>query len=146
MSLLYLPFLLQGILMSIDEFIHQRRGLGKWERLGHPLDTLTVIVPFSFLAYYPYTPQRLTIYIVMSIFSCLFITKDEFIHKTECGAVESWIHSVLFILHPIIFLCGGFLWIDYPGNSFITMFPYVLITFFTYQILKWSFLWRPQEK
>ncbi len=43
-ALLLAPLAVQGIAMAVDELhFHRRRGLGRWERLGHPLDTLTVL-------------------------------------------------------------------------------------------------------
>jgi hypothetical protein len=40
---LFIPFALQMCCMAVDEVhFHRQRGLPRWERLGHPLDTLTV--------------------------------------------------------------------------------------------------------
>ncbi len=40
---LFIPFALQTCCMAVDEVhFHRQRGLPRWERLGHPLDTLTV--------------------------------------------------------------------------------------------------------
>ncbi len=42
--LLLIPFLVQTFLITFDEwYFHLKRGLPKWERIGHPLDTLTAI-------------------------------------------------------------------------------------------------------
>ena len=47
-----LPFFLQGLAIFFDEFyFHHRRGLGKWEKVGHPLDTLTVLMAYLFLLF-----------------------------------------------------------------------------------------------
>lgn len=142
MSYLYLPFIIQSILMGYDEVLHNKRGLGVWERLGHPLDTLTVFVPLSMIALNNYTESRLTIYIILAVFSCLFITKDEFVHHRECSSVETWIHSVLFVLHPMIFLSSGILWKNDPDNLFLSLQPMMVGVFMMYQILRWSFLWK----
>ncbi len=146
MSYLYLPFILQGILMGVDEQIHVKRGLGQWERLGHPLDTLTVIIPLTFIAFTPFSEEGLTIYIVMAVFSCLFITKDEFIHSKECSPMENWLHALLFVLHPMIFLSAGVLWKYYPENSFLSYQPVIVFVFMIYQILRWSIPWKQQTK
>ena len=144
MSYLYLPFILQGILMGLDEKIHMDRGLGRWERLGHPLDTLTVLVPMSFIAFYPQTDSNLTAFIVMALFSCLFITKDEFVHSKECSPFENWLHAVLFILHPVLFLSAAKLWQE--GSDFIRYQPMMILVFMIYQILRWSIPWTQQRK
>lgn len=142
MSYLYLPFLIQSILMGYDEVLHHKRGLGIWERLGHPLDSLTVFVPLSMIAMNDYNESRLTMYSILAVFSCLFITKDEFVHHRECSSVETWIHSVLFVLHPMIFLSSGILWKNDPNNFFLTLQPALVGIFMIYQILRWSFLWK----
>lgn len=142
MSWLSLPFLLQGILMFWDERLHQRRGLGTWERLGHPLDTMTVFVPLSYVAMNEISPQRLTVFCILAGFSCLFITKDEFVHTKECRGLEHWIHSVLFVLHPVIFLCTGLLWKHDPENQFLSYQPLIVGFFMTYQIARWSIPWK----
>lgn len=146
MVYLTIPFILQGILMSIDEVLHMKRGLGTWERLGHPLDTFTVFVPLSFIALNEYSIDNLKIYGILSVFSCFFITKDEFVHSTECTKFESWLHSVLFILHPMIFFCSGFLWKDHPDNEFLSYQPLIIGIFMIYQILKWSIPWKKQAR
>jgi hypothetical protein len=146
MSYLYLPFILQSLFMAIDEELHKKRGLGLWERLGHPLDTLTVFVPLSFVAIREVTETNMTVFIILAVFSCLFITKDEFIHAKECSAFENWLHSVLFILHPMIFLSTAVLWKYHPANEFLTYQPLMVGAFMTYQILKWSIPWKDLSK
>lgn len=142
MSYLYLPFIIQGILMFFDERIHKKRGLGVWERLGHPLDTLTVFVPLSYVAVNKFSESGLTIFLILAIFSCLFITKDEFIHAEECKGIENWIHSLLFVIHPMIFVATGILWKYYPDNAFLFYQPIVVGVFMMYQVITWSFIWK----
>ena len=146
MSYLYIPFIIQGILMGVDERIHARRGLGLWERFGHPLDTLTVFVPLSYVAINEYTKNGLTIFIILSVFSCIFITKDEFVHRRECSALECWIHAILFVLHPMIFLCTAILWMNHPENEFIIYQPMAVGIFMIYQIFRWSIPWKQMAR
>src|SRR5262249_11498801 len=43
------PSLLQAPAMAVDEgWYHNRRGLPRWERIGHPLDTLTVAATYGY--------------------------------------------------------------------------------------------------
>ena len=132
--------------MTIDEYIHHQRGLGMWERLGHPVDTLTVFVALSYVALNPYTSETLTVYLMLSGFSCLVITKDEFVHTKECGAFENWLHALLFILHPVIFLSAGLLWRDEPENQFLDYWAIMVGVFMLYQILRWSIPWKEIRK
>src|SRR3990167_10478936 len=103
-----LPFLLQAIVIGIDEgWFHLRRGLPRWERIGHPLDTLTVLICMGYVLFVPYSKTAIFPYLLLSIFSCLMVTKDEFVHKEHCPASEHWLHALLFILHPITFVAAG---------------------------------------
>jgi hypothetical protein len=145
MKLLYLPFIIQGILMGIDEVFHMKRGLGLWERLGHPLDSLTVFVPLAYIAINECISISSTVFIILATFSCLFITKDEFVHASECKGIENWLHSMLFILHPVVFLCAFLLWRDHPEDQFIQFQPLVVGFFMLYQILRWSIPWKPAK-
>lgn len=108
---LMIPFTLQAIVMTVDEFYyHHKRGLPLWERIGHPLDTLSVLACFGWLVSYPYSSFNLSVYIGLSIFSCFFITKDEWVHADLCVPGEQWAHSILFVLHPLVLGAAGFTW------------------------------------
>ncbi len=141
--LIALPFLLQGLAIFVDEFyFHHKRGLPPWERIGHPLDTITVLTGFAFVAYAPPTERNLWVYIGLAIFSCLFVTKDEAVHAKLCDGAESWLHAVLFILHPLGFIAAGFIWFSENfSNLKPLLFGQVLIValFLIYQIGYWNF-------
>jgi hypothetical protein len=140
--ILYLPFIFQGLVMMVDEFIiHEKRGLPNWERYGHPMDSFTVVAAFLFLLNFPWSPGNQNIYLGLCIFSCLFITKDEFIHQKESSALEHWLHSLLFLLHPVTFWCAALIWKENPGHPFLVVQTIIISTFMVYQILRWSSLW-----
>ena len=40
------------------------------------------------------------VYAGLAVFSCLFVTKAEWLHARLCGPGEQWIHSLLFLLQP----------------------------------------------
>lgn len=106
-----LPFLCQGALMVADEFVyHRRRGLGRWEAIGHPLDTITVAAALSFLLLAERSVTNFLLFAGLAVFSCLFVTKDEFVHQAQCSPAEHWLHALLFLLHPAVFFAAGFLW------------------------------------
>jgi hypothetical protein len=102
-ALALIPFIIQGIVIVLDEYVyHLKRGLPKWERIGHPLDTLSVIACFAFVLFVPYESSLIKYYVMIAIFSCLLITKDEFVHKHHCPAAEQWLHAILFVNHSVL--------------------------------------------
>jgi hypothetical protein len=149
------PFVLQALITFFDEFyFHHKRGLPLWERIGHPLDTLTVLACYVFLKTHSFSEGNLAIYLGLVGFSCLFITKDEFVHHENSNAPEQWLHSVLFILHPIVLLSMLFTWVAPESISFITIKDqqvfqtffegqfYIILLFLSYQIIYWSIPWK----
>src|SRR3989338_11634098 len=108
---IFAPFFLQACAMFFDElYFHRRRGLPLWERLGHQLDTLSVLAVFSYTLLVDFSEDRLRIYLALASFSCLLVIKDEFIHYRLCSAWEMVLHGFLFILHPLVFLSLALIW------------------------------------
>ncbi len=145
--ILIIPFIIQAVAISIDEFyFHHRRGLGRWEQLGHPLDTLTVISLYVFCVIAPFNYSNLLIYICLASFSCLFVTKDEFIHNKLCSGAEQWLHSILFLIHGLTSVSLGVLWsLGFSYNlgllnvsEFLISQIFILSIFCIYQILYWN--------
>lgn len=144
-----LIFLFQGVAIFFDEFyFHHRRRLPRWERLGHPIDTLSVLICYALVLFLEPSEKLLTLYGAAAIFSCVLITKDEFVHQAKCSGGETWLHSVLFILHPLSLILAGLIWyghfLDPVSTQFLwTAFQgqfFLIAIFFCYQILYWSFL------
>jgi hypothetical protein len=140
----YLPLFAQVCAMTIDEFyFHQRRGLDRWEKLGHPVDTFFFILCCALLVFHSGGLAHVqSLYIALSVLSCVAITKDEFVHKDACHPMEMWLHALLFVLHPV---CLYALWMiteSDEGHASIAVFFAGLILFFIYQILYWNFLRR----
>jgi hypothetical protein len=144
--LLLVPPFLQTIAMVFDEWVcHKKRGLGRWERLGHPLDTLSVAACYGWLvARPPGTPNALIVYVALAAFSCLLITKDEFVHVQVCDAREAWLHSVLFVLHPVVFFAFGTLWLM-GHTGFIRIQLGLTLAFAVYQFVYWSMWWKTRH-
>lgn len=142
-SIFLLPFAMQGVVMIIDEFYyHRKRGLPLWEKIGHPLDTLSVLACYGFLLSSPPNDRNLSWYAGLCLFSCLLVTKDEFVHAKVCTPGEIWLHSLLFVLHPITLYLGGFLWMNEESSLFIQIQFAILALFFVYQSFFWSFYGR----
>ncbi len=158
-TLILLPFIIQAIVIALDEYIyHIKRGLPKWERIGHPIDTLSVIGCFAFILFVPYESSMIKYYVITAIFSCLLITKDEFVHKHHCPAGEQWLHAVLFVNHSILLAVMGLMWPKIHGQEIFDWLPSVEILvpflwsqgifaslFFLYQVIYWNFIYLPAE-
>lgn len=152
-----LPFLFQGLLMAFDEWrYHIRRSLPLWERIGHPMDTISFLACILFVLFVPFDISSIKWYVMLSLFSCLLVTKDEFVHHDVCPKEEQWIHALLFTLHPIMLTLLGFIWPAIYGEGvFLTLFDnpealeiFVILLsgfvslFFLYQVIAWNILWR----
>lgn len=133
-------FLLQGLILFVDEFFfHRHRGLPTWEIIGHPLDSLSVVACFAFLYFFDYSATTFVIYLVLAVFSCVLITKDEFIHTAQATAQENWLHSLLFILHPIPLISAGWLWMASTEKPTFALMGTFVFSFMLYQIGYWGF-------
>ena len=137
------PVAVQGALLLVDEFaFHHARGLGRWERYGHPLDTLSTLCCFLAPALFPFRGAAPWVYAALCVFSCAFVTKDEGVHANQCGAMEHRLHALLFVVHPIVFFGFGLLWAFRPlavvplAWGQITLMAIV----FAYQVLFWVIL------
>lgn len=155
-----IPFVLQAICMLFDEgYFHVRRGLPQWEKIGHPIDTLSVLVCMGIVLLLPFSGKMLTLYCSLAALSCFLVTKDEFVHKEYCPAAENWLHALLFTLHPVMLICAGFIWpvmqgvevspwisrwLDAPVQlSLFLKSQFILMSLFLlYQILFWNIIWK----
>jgi hypothetical protein len=162
--LIVIPFIVQLIAMSVDEgYFHWKRGLPRWERIGHPIDTLSVLVCFLFVLFVPFSSGALKIFIGLGAVSSLLVTKDEFVHKHHCPASENWLHALLFINHPIILTATGLIWcaissqatpqwiagwLDQPQELRVFLVFQAIGSgiFMIYQIVYWNFIWKEKQK
>jgi 2-polyprenyl-6-hydroxyphenyl methylase/3-demethylubiquinone-9 3-methyltransferase len=137
-ALLLAPVAIQGAVMLVDELVfHRRRGLPRWERIGHPLDTLTVAACLVWLIAMPPSQPALSVYIGLAVFSTLFVTKDEAVHARLCGAGEHWLHAVLFALHPIVLGALGILW--WTGHPTVLAVQLAaVLAIGLYQVVYWN--------
>ncbi|HEU4411540.1 MAG TPA: hypothetical protein VFS43_40215 [Polyangiaceae bacterium] len=143
-ALLLAPAALQALAMVVDEaWFHRRRGLPRWERVGHPVDTASVALCYGWLlARSPGDPGALSVYAGLALASCLLVTKDEFVHARHCAPGEHWLHAVLFVLHPIVFLAFGAHWRSGGDPAIIALQLALTLAFMTYQIAYWSLPWK----
>lgn len=142
-ALVVLAFAGQAAAMFVDErMFHRRRGLPKWERVGHPLDTLTVLACYAWLlAARPSMPNAV-VYVALVMASSLFVTKDEPVHANRCSPGEQWLHAVLFVLHPIVLFGAGWLWWTQRFHLVLAGQLAISAGFALYQLLYWNGPWR----
>ena len=139
LAVLALPFAMQAATMAADEFVcHRKRGLPLWERIGHPIDSLTSVAAYAWLVATRPTKGHLEHYAVLAAISCFFVTKDEAVHATRCTATEHWLHAVLFILHPVVFVATGYLWWTGQLPALVLTQLSLGAAFAVYQLLYWS--------
>lgn len=161
---LFLPIILQFLIVGFDEvYYHNKRVLQRSEQIGHALDTLTVLLPFALILLVPPTATAVLIYTLLSIFSCLFITKDELGYHNLCEAGERWLHAMAFTLHPLVFVAAGLLWpamrlstssnqpfelLRYRGDEvyFIAGNAVLLLLFSIYEVIPRDIIWAPLLK
>lgn len=130
--------LVHGVLMMADEFyFHHRRFVPVWERIGHPLDTLTVLFCFGILGFAPQTYFFELLFWVGVAVSCVFVVKDEIVHFRHCQAGEMILHGLLFVLHPVLLYSAYLCWSANQG--ILKLFCGVLFLFMSYQIIYWNF-------
>lgn len=150
-----LVVILHGLSILFDEFyFHRKRGLPLWERIGHPLDTLSVIICYSIIFILIPNQVNQYLYAAACLISCVLITKDEFIHQKYCTGGELWIHSILFILHPLVLIMAYLIWVDHYSASQASSILWSILSLqlglqmalFIYQIIFWGYLWKPKLK
>jgi 2-polyprenyl-6-hydroxyphenyl methylase / 3-demethylubiquinone-9 3-methyltransferase len=133
-ALLVVPLALQAVAMAVDEgWFHRRRGLPRWERIGHPLDTLTIALCLGWLL----IAGPDAVYVALAVGSTLFVTKDEWVHARHCSPGEQWLHAVLFALHPVVLAMFALLW--WQGATTILAVQLALVLAFgVYQVVYWN--------
>ena len=150
--LLTSPFALMAVLMAVDEgHFHRQRGLGRFEALGHPADALSVALPLALAAFAPLGIPWLVAFVVLALFSCVFVTKDEGVHLAECPPAEQRLHALLFMLHPLVFFTAHRLWAVRAGGSavsgWILRMELLAVTLVgIYQLFAWRKAWLPTRE
>lgn len=141
MSLLAAALAVQGAAILVDEFgFHHRRELPRWERWGHPLDTLTALAPFLLMAVTAPGGAASLAILALMLFSCGFVTKDEWVHARLCGGEEGWLHALMFMLHPTIFVLAWSVWREAGPQPLFWHVTGALALFCAYQALYWNLI------
>jgi hypothetical protein len=128
--------------MLVDELhFHRARGLPRWERIGHPLDTLSVLACWCLVLTVDPGRGPLRWYVALACLSCLLVTKDELVHAERCEPLEHWLHALLFILHPIVLGVGAWLWLTHQRTP-LWLFAATTAAFGAFQTVYWNLPWR----
>lgn len=132
--------------MFFDEFYyHHKRRLGKWESIGHPIDSFFFLICFGFCALFQISDFHFYIFIALSIISTLIITKDEWVHSEQSYPTENWLHSILFIIHPVALGALYFAW-KFNFKTVIQVQAFIIAVFMLYQIIYWNFMQGNQNE
>lgn len=130
---------LQGLVMLVDEFVfHRRRVLPRWERIGHPLDTLGFLAVFLMLGLAAPGPLSAAIVLTLMVLSCLLVTKDEWVHARLCGGGEAWLHALLFVVHPTVFFLAWQVWQQHGPQPLHLAYCALLTAWLIYQLVYWN--------
>jgi hypothetical protein len=128
--------------MLVDELhFHRARGLPRWERIGHPLDTLSVLACYGVALSLAPDRHNLGIYVAAAALSCLLVTKDELVHAGRCQPLEQWLHALLFMLHPIVLGASALLWFR-QERALLWLSASLTAVFACYQALYWNVPWK----
>ena len=137
------PFVVQAAVMFVDERVyHRRRGLPRYERIGHPIDTLSAALCYAWLVFARPTRAHACAYAAIAIVSALVVTKDEPIHARACSPGEHWVHALLFMLHPIVLGAAAYVWWTGRLRALLVAELALTIAFAAYQLAYWNGPWR----
>ncbi len=136
---------IQGMLLMYDDIVlHQRRGLPRWERIGHPIDTFFFALPIG-LAAWKGSETSASVYGGLALLSCLVILKDEWVHVGRINALEATIHAALFVIHPVTLYMAWQL--AKTGQTLGLLLAWTaLVCVVVFQIIHWNFGKGPHER
>ncbi len=136
---------IQGMLLMYDDIVlHQRRGLPRWERIGHPIDTFFFSLPIGLAAIKGFETSP-GVYGGLSLLSCVVILKDEWVHVGRINALEATIHAALFVAHPVTLYMAWQL--AKTGQTMGLLIAWMaLVGVAVFQIIHWNFGKGPHER
>lgn len=133
-----IAFLVQAMIIIFDEFyFHRARFLPRWELVGHPIDTFCLL--FFLLTIQTISRDSsmgLPAVIMTGVISCLVITKDEWVHKKHATGTESWLHALLFVIHPVVVGAFFLLWWSSEGAGLMRLATGAVALHFFYQVFE----------
>jgi hypothetical protein len=139
---------IHALLLAYDDIVlHRRRGLPRWERIGHPIDAAFFSFPIGFVAWMGASASP-SIYFILALMSCLIIIKDEWVHVKRINGLEATLHAALFVIHPVTLYTAWEL--GKTGQTSGLRWTWVaLLGVVAFQIVYWNFgggSHEPQER
>jgi len=120
------------LLLCIDElWFHRKRILTKKEKWSHRVDLILLLSCVATVLFFEYSDKTRIVFGILALLSILSITKDEVSHASSCSGSELWIHSLIFLSHPLMLITLGAIWPVIDGVSF---FLNVVIPFTTHHL------------
>lgn len=137
----------QGTLSLLDEALfHRWRVLGRTESWSHVFDTGFFALTISMPAFLTPTKTRLALFVLGALISSVGITKDNWIHERECSPGEQWIHSLLFVLHPLVLATLAWLWLEQKNPELRGACFLGALAGVTYQFTYWIGLGHAEQR
>jgi hypothetical protein len=143
--------LIHGALFMGDEYLfHKKRGLTRAEINNSLVDGALFLVPLVISIFFPFTIITKWIFLTTAFLSCISIVKNELFYHELCVR-ERLIHSLLYVLHPIILYSFYISWSqnyfhDYP-NFWMIQLIYIFFGTKTlaYRIIYWNYIFEPEK-
>lgn len=131
------------VFFLIDEPLHCKRGLNRWEKISHPVDALCSAITFAigYFACIYKTSLLFWSFCLTALITIIMSFKDEFVHKEHCSAQENLVHAAMFSLNAAA-LCFGSVVVLVEGSAwvFLVSGAFALLAML-WQISFW-FFWR----
>jgi hypothetical protein len=136
-----------ALLFAYDEyFLKRKRNLSVIEINSSLLDGILYIGLVAMTIFTTYSETLSSIYIAVSVLSCLSILKNELIYPLNINRDERIVHACLYVLHPLILYCFYHSW---SLNFFHTNMTYWLLQLgylvlgfktISYHVIYWHYI------
>ena len=138
--------IIHGILYTLDEYIlHRKRNLSQKEINNSIIDGVLFLVIVGLTIFTTYSEKLATVYIILSILSCLSIVKNEIFYE-DITTKERLVHALLYVFHPLILYAFFLSW---QADFFITNSSYWMMQLcyfaigfkvMSYHIIYWNYI------
>jgi hypothetical protein len=151
-TLLILIFL-HIVLFHLDEYyFHRKRPLTRKEVISMFVDGLLFLPPLMLAIFTTFSEELKILYIVLASLSCLSIVKNEcFMHSGICRK-ERLLHSLLYVLHPILLFS---FYLSWERNYFVHNINFWIVQVvylgaglrtLAHQLIYWNYIRENSEK
>jgi hypothetical protein len=111
-------FAVYGLILFIDEFaFHRRKGLA--ERRSQALDTFWMAACAGVVSFVEYGDMPRLVFGGLSLISMIWMTRNQFEHARHATPGEHYLHSLQFVLHPILLITLMAVWQFIDGAGLV---------------------------